>query len=210
MPLRKVLFLKDNFYHIYNRGNRKAQIFFEDKDYLRFLEKAEKYRQKYPVEVICFCLLPNHFHFILKQNSDVLISRFMGTLLNSYARYASVKYNLPPGHVFQGRFGSKLIKNGESLLQANRYIHLNPIKERILNLDFTNHRGRSIKTKSLLNQLRQYPWSSYQIYLPNPKTKSPLTINREIILTEFKSPSNYRRFIEAKISNSDILLLEDF
>lgn len=210
MPLRLTRFLKDSFYHIFSRGNRKEIVFSERADYERFLLKAEEYRKRYSLDIVAYCLLPNHFHFLLRQLSEVPVSKFMAVLLNSYARYAAVKNSLPPGHVFQGRFGSKIIDADESLLQASRYIHLNPVKERILSLDFTYRGDRSLaRQKGIIQSLRTYPWSSYPLYLESNKI-TILTINQDYILDLEKSFFRYRRFVESAAADEMILELEKF
>jgi len=210
MPTRKVHFIKNNLYHIYNRGNRKQTIFFQDSDYIRFLKKAQEYKEKYQVEIVAYCLMPNHFHFILKQLGEIPLSQFIGTLLNSYARYASVRYELPVGHVFQGRFGAKLINSPESLLQVSRYIHLNPIKDILLALDYTYKDSRRIaRNKALISKLREYPWSSYPFYLGSRRL-SHVTICKDPVIKIEANAAGYRKFVESKITDDDILTLEEF
>ena len=208
MPNRKIPFLKDNFYHVFSRGNRKSQIFFEPSDYLRFLKKAQEYKNKYQVAVIVFCLLPNHFHLLLKQLAKVPLSQFMGTLLNSFSRFISVKYHLPTGHVFQGRFGARHLDNPSDLLQVSRYIHLNPIKENIFQLDFTWRKGRKIQGKELLTKLRNYPWSSFPSYLGSQK--SDLEVNIDPIIEIERNLKKYQKFVESKITEGDLIILEDY
>lgn len=208
MPNRRLIFLKNNFYHVFSRGNRKTEIFTNQKDYERFLKKLEEYRKKYSVDIISFCLLPNHFHLLVKQSNDVPLGRFVGTLLNSYARYRSVKYQLPPGHVFQGRFGCRLIEAEKDLLQTSRYIHLNPIKERLLSLDFTQKKAKSFKVLLLKKALRSYLWSSYPFYLG--QKKGSVGVYLKPILEIEKSLRVYQKFVESKITFEDITELERF
>lgn len=208
MPYRRLSFLKDNFYHVFSRGNRRADIFTERRDYERFLEKIEEYRKKYAVEIVAYCLLPNHFHLLIKQAGDLPLARYVGTLLNSYARYCSVKYNLPPGHVFQGRFGCKLVETEAEVLQTSRYIHLNSIKNRLLSLDFTQKKDKSFKALLLKEKLRSYPWSSYPYYLG--QKNGPVTIYSDPILEIEKNTQRYQKFVESKITFEDITTLEGF
>ena len=200
--------MPNNFYHIYARGNRKSPIFFERKDFTRFLEKLEEYRKKYQIEIIAYCLINNHFHILVRQKGDFSVSRFVGTLTNSHARYLSVKNRLPPGHVFQGRFGAKLIDSEESLLQVSRYIHLNPIKEKILSLDFSSKKAKKITRLSLIEKLRTYHFSSYRNYLSGQT--GLVGLDFETILTIQKNKELYRKFVEAKISFDDVLALESY
>src|SRR3989304_8631466 len=96
-------FQDEYYYHIYNRGNRKQVIFINNKDYERFLDKIIEYKKKYAVHILAYCLMPNHFHFLIKQSFPNALSKFMSDLCNSYSRYLNVKYELV-GSLFQGRF----------------------------------------------------------------------------------------------------------
>lgn len=208
MPNRKLAFKEGGFYHIFSRGNRREKIFFTEEDYQRFLTKVEEYRKKYSIKISAYCLLPNHFHLLLKQDSNIPVSKFVGTLLNSYARYAGVKYDLPIGHVFQGRFGAKLVESENDLLQVSRYIHLNPIKEKVLEMDFTYRKNRAIHDRDLFQKIRSFPWSSYSSYIF--KNGGPVTVSTKPILNVERTIQNYRKFVESKISDSDALNLELF
>ena len=112
MPYREPI-LTESIYHIMNRGVEKRPIFLKERDYKRFLETAIYYqnsevRQRYSVktnklsskeptkenlvEIICFCLMLNHFHFLIRQKVDNGIVDFMRKVQNSYARYFNTKY----------------------------------------------------------------------------------------------------------------------
>lgn len=209
MPYRRSVFEKENFYHIYNRGDRKEPIFTTNRDYQRFLEKAEEYKSKYTVDVVAYCLLSNHFHLLLKQLTKVPLSKFVGVLLNSHSHYVSKKYELPLGHLFQGRFGCRLIESNEDFLNTSRYIHLNPIKKNLLEMDYTYKKSRLLLNRQLILRARNYPWSSYQIYL-NQKNFGPLGVNTRYILELEKNQTAYRKFVEAKITDEDIINFEAF
>lgn len=199
MPLRQTFFAKDCFYHIFNRGNNKNPIFFSQADYSRFLEKLKEYKDQLGISLISYCLLPNHFHLELRQNTDIPLSYFLGRLLNSYARYLGIKYELI-GHIFQGRFKAKLIENESYFLQLSRYIHLNPIKEGLLQLQISGNRKRHFDTY-LRDKLRQYPWSSYQEYLSLNRAN---LVEKDWILGSFKTWRGYRHFVEAGLSKYDL------
>lgn len=209
MPYRKSLFNKGNFYHIYSRGDRKEPIFVADRDYERFLEKATEYKSKHAVDIVTYCLLPNHFHLLLKQLTEVPLSKFVGVLQSSHSHYASRKYNLPLGHLFQGRFGSRMIQSEEDLLNTSRYIHLNPIKNKLLELDYTYKKSRILGKRDLIIKARNYPWSSYHFYL-NQEEAGILGVNTKYIFELEKNRNNYRRFVEAKITDEDIINLETY
>jgi len=140
MPSKPRSFAPGFFYHIYNRGSQKMTLFHTSVDYERFLLKAREYKAKYPLDVIAYCLMPNHFHFLIRPvlpdlkgqedrplRSDPTVSSFFQQLQNAYARYFSIKYGFS-GRVFQGTYKSKLIDNDAYMLQVAAYIHDNPVK----------------------------------------------------------------------------------
>lgn len=207
MPRRQITFTANNFYHLYSRGDRREPIFRDSNDYLRLLRKLEEYRQKYSFDLIAYCLIPNHLHFLAKQLTAVSVSKFLGVLLNSYARYFGLKYELPTGHLFQGRFGAKLIESEGDLLQVSRYIHLNPVKEKLLGLDFTYKTPRKIKDRAVLKQLRDYRWSSYPFY-SGQAVQSEVRVNPDTIIEIEKDLKKYQKFVESKLTDQDLLTLE--
>lgn len=141
------------YYHIYNRGNRKQSIFLQTRDYERFLDKVVEYKKKFPVKIVSYCLMPNHFHFLLQQLSPNSISQFLSILCNSHSRYFNVKYETV-GSLFQGRFKAKRVDKDNYLIHLSRYIHLNPVK--LFNL---------INKDLVFNQLLLYRWSSLSYFL---------------------------------------------
>jgi putative transposase len=111
------------------------------------------------VKVIAFALMPNHFHFILEQENDGGISRFMQKISNAYAKYFNAK-NQRQGRLFQAPFQAILVKNDVYFLNLLRYVHLNV-------LDFVQPDWRTQGVgdyQKAINQLREYPWSSAPDY----------------------------------------------
>jgi putative transposase len=171
-------FQKNSYYHVYNRGNRKQNIFFQNKDYERFLERLREYKDKFDITILGYCLMPNHFHFLLRQESDIPISLFMLRLCTSYAKYFNIKYE-EVGSLFQGRFKAKIIDSDEYLLQVSRYVHRNPL---------------SISTPGV--ELTAYPWSSYAAYVNGEKNN---IIDSSYILNYFSENNylkDYKQFTE--------------
>lgn len=173
-------FQKGAYYHVYNRGNRKQKIFVGQRDYERFLKKTEEYKDKFEVTILCYCLLPNHFHFLLRQDTDTPITNFMLRLSTSYAKYFNIKYE-QVGSLFQDRFRAKLIETDEYLLHLSRYIHRNP-------LEFL------LPTPGV--KLASYEWSSYPIFLK--KEKNGLIDPTPVLSYFSKENSNedYKSFVE--------------
>lgn len=178
-------FQKDFLYHVYNRGNRKQDIFIGDRDYLKFLKKTKEYKDNFDINILAYCLMPNHFHLLLKQNSEVSVSDFMLRLGTSYAKYFNIKYD-QVGSLFQGRFKAKLVESDEYLLELSRYIHRNPLE---------------IQLSTPGVELADYRWSSYTVYLNGIKDELADT---SIILDYFEkdnSNGDYSTFVEQSESS---------
>lgn len=197
MPARKVIFAPNQFYHVYNRGSEKRIIFLSTRDYSKFLQRTKENAKKFAIDILCYCLMPNHFHFLLKQNSNISTMSFMNALQLGYAKYFNTKYERI-GPLFQGRFKAKIIETDEYLLQLSAYIHLNPIAE-AANSENPQDSG------DLIQKLRDFPHSSYREYLgvEKPDISSPAFI------LDYFSKNNpnfsYRKFVENFSPDSEII-----
>jgi len=149
-------------YHIYNRGNRKQNVFLGKADYLKYLEKLREYKEKYNVSVICYCLMPNHIHLLVRQDSEIPIYKFVHALHTSYSMYVNFEHN-KVGHLFQGKYKQKEVDKDEYLLQLSSYIHLNPIVD------------------GLADKLEDYQWSSYLDYIG---LRDGTLCDKELILSD--------------------------
>jgi REP element-mobilizing transposase RayT len=130
--MRRPNLYSKTFYHIYNRGVSKRTLFKSDEDYKYFMYKLAKFKKKYTVEVISFCLMPNHFHLLARtQYKKENISKFMKSLQLSYAIYFNKK-NKHAGHVFQGAYKNKMIRTQISLAKVIQYIANNPVKKKLV------------------------------------------------------------------------------
>lgn len=119
------LYINEN-YHIYSRGVGKMKIFIDDYDYLFFMNLIERHQDK-GLELFCFTLMPNHFHFLIKNMEEYGASHFLQKILSIYSLYFNKKYNRK-GVVFESRFKSKHIDSEEYLKHLKNYIWYNPIK----------------------------------------------------------------------------------
>ena len=141
MPSRAIRVEYDHVYHVYNRGFQKQQIFFCDQDYERFLEYLEKYLCIYSdVVLLAFCVLPNHFHFLVFMHHSVWgtnnaaqssMSWFLRRLQQSYAMYLKSKYEedvIPRWQVYEGRFQCKRVWDDTYLDHLIYYIENNAVK----------------------------------------------------------------------------------
>lgn len=130
MPRGPRFVFQNAFYHVFNRGINKQQIFFSPKDYFFFLKKLKELKQKYDHSIYAYCLMPNHFHISI-QTRKIPISKIMTSLTTSYSMYFNRTYN-HFGPVFQNRFKSILIENDSYFLKLSQYIYLNPVKAGII------------------------------------------------------------------------------
>ena len=138
-----------NYFHAYSRGVNKDEIFLEHRDYLKFMELIESRNCKETqreikksnkvtilVKIYCYTIMPNHFHFELKELISGGISKFIQKVLKDYTQYFNKKYERS-GALFESRFKDKLIDSDQYFKHLTRYIWNNPIK-------LINHKYKSI------------------------------------------------------------------
>ena len=206
-------YIANGFYHVYNRGVEKRNIFLDEQDYRVFLsylkiylspaeetikstsnntnldyeEKSSKiYRLNdlknffNKIKLICYVLMPNHFHLELQQTGIKDIENFMRCLITKYTMYFNKKYKRV-GPLFQGRYKAVSIFGKERLIDLSSYIHINPIeflgKEQIL---------------------ESYPWSSYQAYVQNFE---PKWLSKELVLSNFANKELYQSFVMRSVGS---------
>lgn len=114
-------------YHILNRGNSKQKVFHKDKDYEAFIRLMKEAKERYPIKLFAYCLMPNHFHMVLKPVYGKDLSRYMQWLMTSHVRRYHSHYRTS-GHIWQGRFKSFLIQEDGHLLIVLRYVEGNPVR----------------------------------------------------------------------------------
>lgn len=196
--------MNGEYYHVYNRTTGGITIFSGERtlkrslglvDYYRFpqklryskylaLAKEEKLmyenefrKQKPLVELFAFSLMPNHYHLLLKQIDDGGIKEYVSNFQKGYAKYFNVK-NKRFGSVFQGPFKAKHIDKNEYLLHLSRYIHLNPVTSYLINIE----------------ELEEYPWTSFPLYFNN-KANIKNLVNTDFITKIAGSYEKYKKFV---------------
>lgn len=222
MATKKRRFDSDFYYHIYNCGVERRLVFLNKRDYERFLDVisyyvyerkisyAEFQKLTLPmrteertnptgskrVQIAAYCLMPNHFHFLVKQTRSGGIVQFVSDISNSHAKYFNLKRKRI-GSLFQGAFKHKEITNVPSFLQVSRYIHLNPLT------------SSKMKLKGRLEKPEGYPYSSYLEWI---SPRSPSITDREEVeswVNHAGGVGGYRSFVESKIKKNPALGIED-
>lgn len=204
MSIRKTPLITDQIYHIFNRSVAGQIIFRNSREYNLFIDSMEYYSfsdvklrfshyvrleknirlqtlvdlyksSKKVVDIYALCVMPNHYHILVKQNVDNGISDFIRKLQSSYAHYLNIKTKRA-GSVYQSPFKGTLIENDEQFMHVARYIHINPLTSYILD-----------KTDKLTN----YIWNSYRDYIGIESRKF---INTDKLLNYFNSTQEFIDF----------------
>lgn len=205
---RKLVFANGEYYHIYNRGIDRRPTFTNKREYTRalnlldfyqyeliplrysrFIEAPIALQQKYHeemlasrklIDVVAYCLMPNHFHLLIKQRVEQGIPIYISNFMNAYTKYFNTKYQRS-GKLFQGVFKAVYVESEEQLVHLVRYIHLNPVASHLISS----------------GELETFPWSSHVNYLN--KVTSEIIVHDTIATVHGLIPE-YGRFITDQIS----------
>jgi REP element-mobilizing transposase RayT len=196
MARAKRIWYKGAVYHVMSRGIRRMKIFSDDADYIYFLECIDKFQKIYDFKVHTICLMTNHFHMII-ETGEKPISKIMQDLLLAYAKYFNRKYSYH-GHLFEGRFVSKMIEDEVYFLESSRYIHLNPVKA------------------GMVREILDYKYGSYAAFVSAPDREENVvhskaedlmtritTTSRILDLFRKNSREEYRIFVEGRLSHAE-------
>ncbi|MEK7538557.1 MAG: transposase [Patescibacteria group bacterium] len=206
---RKFKFAVEEFYHVYNRGNNKMPIFLSDKDHKRFqkllyvcngtkpvvfktiqglpLDKID--RGETLVDIGAYCLMPNHFHMLLREKNEGGISRFVEKLLTAYSMYFN-KRNERTGRLFENSFRATHVDSDEYLKYLFAYIHLNPVK-----IIDPKWKENGIKNRSVAQEyLSAYSYSSYLDYLGQERSERHI-LNKQAFPEYFAQSQEFDSFI---------------
>jgi len=173
MPYRGDVFAKGHYYHIYNRGAGGGPLFFNPGNYEYCLRLVKRYAARYGVTVIAYCLMPNHYHFLLRQGADTPLSRFVNVLFNAYVQAVNRQQGRT-GTVFEGRFRHVWVDREEYLVHLCRYIHLNPVKA------------------GLVSRPEAWPYSNYLEWIGR---RAGTLKDEAFIRDRFPTPESYQRFV---------------
>jgi len=217
--MRKVPFVSGEYYHIYSRtifntpefrDNRSAERLAQSflianstestrafqflrnhkdatiEDALKIVKKGEKL-----VDVLCYCIMPDHYHLLIKELKDNNVPNFIRKCNISISKYINIKNNRR-GHLFESSFNSKHADTDRYLLHLSLYIHLNP-------LDFISGKewreNKLQEWSSAKKKLLDYPWSSLKSYLDD-NYEDQIISGTEMITDQFKDVKEYELFLQ--------------
>lgn len=212
----------NEFYHIYNRGNDKREIFRNEIDYVRFqtllylcnniksihigdyinasvsIKKLLSLaREETLVDIGAYCLMPNHFHLLIKEKIGGGTSLFMQKLSTAYTMYYNKKYN-KTGSLFGGRFKAKHLDSDQYLKYQYSYIHLNPVSI----IDGGWKKKKIIDVKKAKNFLMSYNYSSYKDYLGESRKESVI-LERHSFPEYFSNSAQFFEMVDEWLSFSN-------
>lgn len=194
MPSRNVfkVDIPESYYHIYARGHSRSKVFIDDDDYDKFFSLLKRYlsRESHTdkqgfaykslydkLELLCFCLMENHFHLLIYQRDEGAMQALMRGVMTSYGRYFNQKYDRS-GSLFESRYKASLISSQSYLEHITRYIHLNR------------------------KSWQDSPYSSIDYYTGKRQTD---WVRPERILSLFSSTEDYRNFVADYEANQRML-----
>lgn len=215
MAKRKIVLATGEIYHIFNRATAKQTIFGNSRECKRLLDLFQFYQRAHGrkfssltqnerqrviaqqegtllAEIIAYCIMPNHFHLLLRQTTEQGITKFLLRLTDAYSHYFNILHDRV-GPLFQGNFKAVRIEDNAQLLQVSRYIHLNPV------------------TGFLVKHAEEYRWSSYREFID---ASAESICSKEVILGQFKNRDQYKKFVSdyadyaKKIKKIEHLLME--
>jgi len=175
MPKRKIHFVPGGYYHIYNRGAGRQSIFREERNYLYLLRLLKQVASECRVTVIAYCLLPNHYHWLVRQEDDIPAARLPTRVFGSYSQAFNRAFERT-GTLFEGPYKAVAIESDVHLLHLCRYIHLNPVRH------------------GLVSAPDDWRYSNYLEWV---QRRPGTLVDHAFVCDHFDSPQMYQEFVEA-------------
>ena len=161
------------YYHIFNRGVHRMPIFREPENYLFVLRHMKQYSRDFQIAVIAYCLMPNHYHLLVRQDGDAPAGWLPQRVFNRYTKAYNKRYG-HSGTLFEHRFQAKPVTDETYLLHLCRYIHANPVRD------------------GLVPDPGQWPYSNYLEWVGE---RGGTLIDRAFVQTWVGHPSVYREMV---------------
>jgi REP element-mobilizing transposase RayT len=167
-------------HHVTIRGNNRQPVFLDSADRQRYCQELIRCHREFSCRLLAYALMPNHIHLVL-QDEQGQLSRYMQAL-NARSTHSFNHRHQRVGHLYQGRFYAKLVGRDAYLLEVTRYVHLNPVRAK------------------LVRHPEDFPWSSYRVYAGLEPLRPELVDSRFVwsMMTAATDhqPSRYRHFVE--------------
>ena len=170
---RRPAYIPGHYYHIYNRGADRLPIFRETDNYIFVIRKMKKYCQELRLTPIAYCLMPNHYHFLIRQDGRQSAGLLPQRIFNSYVKAYNKRFERS-GALFEGPYKVDHIDKESHLLHLCRYIHANPVKD------------------GLVAQLEDWLYSNYLEWM---ELRSGTLVDREFVRAHFLTPKRYEAFV---------------
>ena len=172
MPIRPK-YHPGGIYHIYNRGSHRESIFREPDNYLFVLRKIKNYSSELHLVILAYCLMPNHFHLLIRQDGDQPAGLLSQRVFNSYSKAYNKRYQ-HSGTLFQGPYRVKQVVQTVHLLHLCRYIHANPVKD------------------GLVTEPGDWPYSNYLEWI---EKREGTLVDRAFVQAHFEQSVRYVEFV---------------
>lgn len=173
---------KGFFFHFYNRGLEGNRIFFTPRNFYHCLRLVKKYATAYSISVIAYCLMPNHYHILIRQDGNYLPSKLIQSAFNAYVQ-AINKEQGRKGTIFEGRAKHILVDREDYLIHLCRYIHLNPVQA------------------GLVQNPEDWIYSNYLDWIGE---RSGTLLDEKFIHDHFHSHWDYRDFVVDYVEDQDL------
>lgn len=178
MPRRKVQFVQGNYYHIYNRGADRRSIFLNAENFRYCLALINKYLEPLQITMIAYCLLPNHYHWLVRQDGAAKAGLLPQRVFNAYAT-AFNNRNQRSGTLFADRFQAILVSTDEYLRHLCRYIHANPVRH------------------GIADAIDLWPYSNYLGWI---EQRPEQVVDRDFVKAHFPTPDQYQAYVRSYLS----------
>ena len=178
MPRRKIQFEKGAYYHIYNRGADRRSIFLNPENYRYATELIETYLTPLQITMIAYCLLPNHYHWLVRQHGEAKAGLLAQRVFNAYVK-AFNNSNDRSGTLFEDRYSAIVVSSDEYLRHLCRYIHANPVRH------------------GLATAPELWPHSNYLDWIEQRSSK---LVDQTFVKVHFPAPGAYQTYVESYLT----------
>ena len=174
-------YMQGQFYHFYNRGAHRVSIFLEAENYLFVLRKLKHYCGELTLTSIAYCLMPNHYHFLIRQDGETSAGLLPQRIFNSYTKAYNKRYE-HTGTLFEGNYKVVEVKTESHLVSLCRYIHGNPVKH------------------SIVDDLRDWPYSNYLEWI---EERPGTLVDRAFVQAYYPTADAYREDVQAYLQSRE-------